>query len=312
MKIALIFILLITAIYVVIALAIAKFFSILILKPPAKFRSSYDAIRKQKAKEIATDRAVFAGIDWKDFDGWDKEVFSVKNDEITIQGEYYPIQNHKGVVICAHGFGQNKLQEAPHAALYRELGFSTIIYDQRCWGENDAPFCSFGYYEATDMACIVEWVKEKCGEDTKIVVTGVSMGGVTVMNALTHTENIDYAINDCGFARFREGCYYVYMSLLHLPNPFVVPMIIHDAHRLGIPMEKNNPIDSVANSNTPLLIVHGDADRAVNVQDAYNISKVMKNPNSRMEIFPGYDHGYCLSDREHYKAVVADFLKEIM
>lgn len=299
-------------VYFAIAFGIAKFFAVLVLTPPRKFRPAYEDIRAQKVKEIANDKAVYAGIDWADFDTWMREPFAVQNGDVPIDAEIYPVENAKGVVICAHGFGQNKLQMAPHAALYRELGFSTILYDQRHWGKSTAPFCSFGYYEADDLVLLAKAVRERLGTDTKVVAAGVSMGGVTVMNAMARTNLIDYAIEDCGFARFREGCYFVYKSLIPLPNPFLIPILLRNAHKLGIPMEKNNPIEAVAESDTPLLIVHGDADRAVSIQDAREIGKVMKNKKSRLEVFPGIDHGYCLSDRKHYKAAVTEFLKDIL
>lgn len=302
----------IVVLYLVIALAVAKLFSVLILKATTGFRPSYDDIRSQKVKEIANDKAVYAGIDWKEFDQWEREPFPVQNESVIINAEIFPVPDYKGVVICAHGFGQNKLQEAPHAALFRELGYSAVLYDQRHWGESTAPFCSFGYFEADDLAAVAAKVKETFGQETPVIATGVSMGGVTVMNALGRTDKLDAVIDDCGFARFREGSYFVYRSFMHLPNPFVVPVLVHAAHKLGIPMEKNNPIDSVAASDTPILIIHGDADKAVSVQDAYAIAKVMKNPKSRLEIFPGIDHGYGLSQREKYKKSVIDFLKEVL
>lgn len=301
----------IAVLYSMAALSAAKFFSILILKTPKKFRPSYDDIRSQKVKEIANDKTVYAGIDWKEFDLWEQKTFPVRNGDVTIDADLFPVPEQKGVVICVHGFGQNRLQEAPHAALFRELGYSAVLYDQRHWGESTAPFCSFGYYEADDLAAVAAKAKEVFGQDIPVIATGVSMGGVTVMNAMGRTDQIDAFIDDCGFARFREGSYFVYRSLMHLPNPFVIPVLIRAAHKLGIPIEKNNPVDSVAASDAPILIVHGDADKAVSVQDAYDIAKVMRNPKSRLEIFHGIGHGYCLSQREKYKKAVTDFLEEV-
>lgn len=312
MKPALIACVAIALLYLLLSLALAKFFAVLILKPPKKFRPSYEDIRLQKVKEIANDKAVYAGIDWEEFDRWEREKFQARNGDVVIDGEFFPVPHHRGVVICAHGFGQNKLQMAPHAALYRELGFSTVLYDQRHWGESAAPFCSFGWFEADDLVKLALWVKGKCGEDTKIVVTGVSMGAVTVINAISRTNMIDCAIADCGFAKIKEGVRFLYKSFFPIPNPFLLPVLFHDAHKLGVPMEKNVPAALVAQADTPLLVVHGDADRAVSVQDAYVISKAAKSPLSRLKIFPGIDHGYCLSDREHYKAAVSDFLNEVL
>jgi len=312
MKPALIICGIIALLYLLLSLALAKFFAVLILKPPKKFRPSYEDIRQQKVKEIANDKAVYAGIDWDEFDQWEREKFQIKNGDVVINGEFFPVPHQRGVVICAHGFGQNKLQMAPHAALYRELGFSAVLYDQRRWGESAAPFCSFGWFEADDLVKLAEWAKVKCGQNTKIVVTGVSMGAVTVMNALSRTNMIDCAVEDCGFARIKEGIRFLYKSFFPVANPFLWAILFHDAHRLGIPVEENNPAASVAQTDTPLLIIHGNQDRAVNVQDAYVINKAAKSPLSRLKIFPGIDHGYCLSDKALCKAAVSDFLNEVL
>lgn len=199
----------------------------------------------------------------------------------------------------------------PYAEIFRKLGFSTVLFDERKFGESKAPFGTFGIKEATDVAALVEWVKQRCGQDTKIVLHGVSMGAVSVMNALKYTEDIDYVVEDCGFIRVSQGLPFVYRSMMHIPNPFLMPVVKKRAKKYGFDMLDNNPIDVVKNSQVPICAVHGDMDRAVSVECAKELGTVMKNPKSRVEIYEGRDHAYSICDKERYVQMLSDFLKEV-
>lgn len=165
--------------------------------------------------------------------------------------------------------------------------------------------------EATDVAALVEWVKQRCGQDTKIILLGVSMGAVSVMNALKYTDDVDYVVEDCGFIRVSQGLPFVYRSMVHIPNPFLMPVVKKRAKKYGFDMLDNNPIDVVKNSKVPICVVHGDMDRAVSVECAKELGTVMKNPKSRVEIYEGRDHAYSICDKERYTRMLSDFLDEM-
>ena len=100
-------------------------------------------------------------------------------------------------------------------------------------------------------------------------------------------------------------------SMVPLPNPFMKLLITRKSVVLGLHIRENNPIEVVGNTDVPVCIIHGNADKAVPVSDAEEIFKVCKNPKSRLEIFPSRGHAYSICDVDRYKAVLADFLKEI-
>ena len=154
-------------------------------------------------------------------------------------------------------------------------------------------------------------MKQRCGQDTKIVLLGVSMGAVSVMNALKYTDDVDYVVEDCGFIRVSQGLPFVYRSMVHIPNPFLMPVVKKRAKKYGFDMLDNNPIDVVKNSKVPICVVHGDMDRAVSVECAKELGTVMKNPKSRVEIYEGRDHAYSICDKERYTWMLSDFLDEM-
>ena len=137
------------------------------------------------------------------------------------------------------------------------------------------------------------------------------MGAVSVMNALKYTDDVDYVVEDCGFIRVSQGLPFVYRSMVHIPNPFLMPVVKKRAKKYGFDMLDNNPIDVVKNSKVPICVVHGDMDRAVSVECAKELGTVMKNPKSRVEIYEGRDHAYSICDKERYTRMLSDFLDEM-
>ena len=311
MKIFAIVVLTLVLLYLALTYAIARFSAILLFTPPVRFRPTKEQIVNNAVKEFASQHTMYGGADFNAYEKWEREEFELDNKGVKIPAEYHPVPNARGCAILAHGFGQNRYQEVGYAEIFRKMGFSTVIYDQRCFGASQAPNGGFSELEGTDLVALVEWVKQKCGPDTKIVVQGVSLGGMTVMNALGLTDKIDYAINDCGPARALDGALFVIHSMIPLPNPFMRGEILRKSRSLGLHIENINPIDGVAKTNVPVCIIHGDADKAVPVSDAKEIYAVCKNKNSRLEIFPGREHGYSICDTERYVSIIEDFLKEI-
>ncbi len=298
--------------FVALELFLAHFMATLILEPAKNTCPTYQDVRERKNSKIASEREAFANTDWDEYDAWESEEMELMNGDTQITGVYHPVESARGCAILAHGFGQNRLAMVPQAVLFRKLGFDVVLFDQRRFGRSTAKYGSFGYLEGKDVACIVEWVKNRCGEDAKVVVCGVSMGAVSVMNALRYTDKIDYCVSDCGFARFRQGYFFVYNRLIHIPNPFLIPIALKKAQKLGIPLDQDNPVEAVTASDVPICVVHGDQDTAVSVECAYELKAVLRNPKSRVEIFPGREHGYAICDHEKYYEMLRDFLKDVV
>lgn len=297
--------------YLIVTFAIAKFFSRLIFTPPVKFRPTREMVEKNQVNEFASNHAMYSGADYKAYDLWETEQICLENKGAVIPAEFHPVSDVRGCVILAHGFGQNRYAMVPYAEIYRKLGFSTVLFDERCFGESMADYGTFGDLEATDIAALICWVKQRCGSEIRIVLHGVSMGAMSCMNAMKLSPDIDYVIEDCGPARAYDGIRRVAYSMLPVPNPFLMPLIERRAKELGTDIRKNNPVDAVAESKAPICIIHGDADTAVDVHCAEEIFQASQNKQSRVEIFHGRGHAYCICDYDRYEAVVNDFLKEL-
>ena len=283
---------------------LAKIAANMMYKPSGFARPSRKTVMTRESKSQGMDlEAVYSEFE--------TEPFTLANDGIEIPAEYHPVPDARGVAILAHGFGQNRYVITPQARLFHDMGYSTVIFDQRHFGVSKAPCCTFSVKETDDLIALIHWVKDRCGADTRIVVLGVSMGAMTVMHAMARTDEIDAAIEDCGPATMERILEPFAQAFFKEPNPYLRGVISETSAKYGAPMEENRPIDDVAKSSIPLLVIHGEADSLVTVQHAKDIMAVAKNPLSRLRTFPGREHAYSIQDYELYRCILREFLDDV-
>ncbi len=275
----------------------------MLYRPFGPVRPSQKTVMERTMKDV--------GFDQDEFLKWEREDFSLQNEGITIPASYFPVPDAKGVAVLAHGYGQNRYVLIPQAEIFRELGYSVILFDQRHFGESKAPNGTFSVKEADDLIALVRWAKEKCGSETRIITLGVSMGAMTVMNAISRTDMINAAVEDCGPANLSEIYEDFYKVAFGTTNPYFPDAAKRAAVKHGSPIEETNPLESVKHSNVPLLVIHSEGDRTVNVKAAYEIAEASPHPLSRKKIFGAYDHAFSIVERDTYKTAVSDFLNDV-
>lgn len=252
------------------------------------------------------------GADPKELLRWEREPFVCRNGPVELHGEFYPLKKAPACAVLAHGFGQNRYILLPQQKIFRELGFSTVIFDQRGFGESTKTDCTFGIKEAQDVACVVNWAKEHCQKGTRIVLLGVSMGAAASMMAMEYTDKIDYLVEDCGFADVGQVIDSLYRSLNKgAGNPRAAAAFRQKAAVLGLDIRRNRPIDAVKKSSLPICIIHGASDSTIAAGQARALYEACQNPASRLELFEEKEHALCVTDRARYKAVLREFLEAV-
>ena len=240
------------------------------------------------------------------------ETFSIASaDDVMIPAEYHETENARGIAILAHGYGQNRYVLTPQARIFRDLGYSTIMFDQRHFGESKAPCSTFGVKEADDLIALTRYAKERFGSDVRIVVLGVSMGAMSVMHAIGKCDLIDAAIQDCGPESLDMILDPFYAALSKEPNPYFRSEVSRISARLGASLEENKPIEGVRKSSVPLLSIQGEADSLVSPQHAIDITAASGNPLSRIRMFPGREHAYSIQDYDEYSSEINRFLTDV-
>ena len=122
-------------------------------------------------------------------------------------GKYYEQKPGAPLEILFHGYhGAAERDFCGGFWLAREAGHNVILVDERGHGKSEGRVLSFGIKEQYDC---LEWTKyatERFGEDTKIVLGGISMGASIVLLAagLDLPNTVKGILADCGYTSPKE------------------------------------------------------------------------------------------------------------
>ncbi len=235
-------------------------------------------------------------------------------DGLTLFGRFYKLAPNAPVQILFHGYRSNAIRDfSGGLRFYLELGFNVLLIDQRAHGESKARSIAFGVLERYDCMSWVNYILSRCGADTPITLTGISMGAATVLMAsdLDLPKNVKGIIADCGYSSPKEIICKVIKDK-HYPQKLTY-FFVRTGGILygGFDIEKSSPQLSLAKTDIPVLFIHGEDDRFVPAEMSRQNHSVCRS-KSRLLTIKNAAHGVSyLADTETYAAAVKEFFKQI-
>lgn len=235
-------------------------------------------------------------------------------DGLTLSGRYYHVRDGAPLDIGFHGYRSSCLNDfAGGSRMSFDMGHNLLLVDQRAHGRSQGKTICFGIKERLDLVSWVEYAVERFGEDVKILLYGVSMGGATVLMAseLDLPENVKGIVADCPYASALEIIRYVGRNN-PMPKWLIKPLVILGAKIFGgFDVNETDAYRAVPNSKVPILIIHGEADGFVPMKMS---DLVLRNPDKvRRFTFPGADHGFSyLADEGRYRKLVKEFADKVL
>ena len=258
----------------------------------------------------------------EDIIGWTREMRSlpheklsiISHDGLTLRAKYYEYKKGAPIEILFHGYrgsAERDLCGGVHRCFH--LGRNALIVDQRAAGESDGHMITFGIKERLDCVRWVEYAVEKFGEDSKIIITGISMGAATVMMALGERlpSQVVSALADCGYTSPREIIKKVLRDI-HLPTFIFYPVIKLGARIFGrFNLEETSAISCVSHSDIPIIFIHGEDDAFVPCEMSRELYRVCGAQKKMLYTVKGAGHGLAFpKDREGYYNALGNFEKE--
>ena len=244
-----------------------------------------------------------------------REITTVSHDGLTLYGKYYEFAPDAPLEIMFHGYrGSAERDLCGGVQRAFSLGHSALIVDQRGAGHSGGNVISFGVNESQDCLRWATKVNEVFGPETRIILTGISMGASTVLMAAGNElpENVVAVLADCGYTTAEEIIKIV-IRQMHLPPAPAYPFVWLGARIFGrFDLQKANATAAMANCKVPVIFAHGDADDFVPCHmskanyDAYQGTK-------KLVTIPGAGHGLCyLADPEGYLAQLKEFFDSVV
>ena len=214
------------------------------------------------------------------------------------------------VAIMFHGYRGTPCRDFSGGAYDMiKFGFNVILVDERAHGLSKGHSITFGVKEKKDAKCWLEYAKKEFGEDKRIILVGISMGGATVLLASDLLKEGDLVIADCPYSRPQDIIKETLTSTLKMNPKSFYPIANMSSILFGhANLSKDDAVEHVKRSKAKFLIIHGDDDHIVPHKQSLRIYEENKD-KVKYELFPGVDHGISyLGDNARYKKVVEEFV----
>ena len=198
------------------------------------------------------------GIDFIDNHPFE-EVSILSFDGLKLYGRYYTNNSDK-TVILVHGYRSNGKHDFSGALkFYYDYGFNVLLIDQRSHGKSEGKLITFGVKESFDVRDWAEFLNKKYNPKY-IVLSGVSMGGGTVVFALKRglPQNVKCVIADCGFTSPEAIIRKVGYDRFKINAKFYMPFLNAMTHIFGGFSIYETTADALKNNKIPIVFIHGE------------------------------------------------------
>lgn len=181
-----------------------------------------------------------------------------------VEATFIPAEHRSDkTVIIAHGYKGNGEAMANFAKMFYDNGFNVVCPDDRAHGTSSGDYINFGWLDRLDY---VEWAKmvvDKIGNNSEIVLFGVSMGSATIQ--MTSGEKlppqVKVLISDCGYSSLDEELTYLLKTQFHLPRTPLTQIISQiNRRRLGFSIDEVSSVKQLQKNKLPIMFIHGEKD----------------------------------------------------
>jgi len=241
-----------------------------------------------------------------------EDVYITSYDSFKLHGVYIPSYNKKSnnVALIVHGYQSKATDMIIIGKMYSEMGFQVVLTDLRGHGESEGFFTSFGHYEKYDLKKWLNFILRTYGNDSNILIHGVSMGASATMLS----TSLDIPENNVKFLLLDSGFTYVKKTFLNTKRSqglkiffFGLNIVSYFKHKFFFYQIK--PIKAMRKNTIPFLIVQGDQDTAVTLDMAEALYSA--SPATQKEILIVKNSKHALGFRDDYQLCYDTLFKEI-
>ncbi len=216
---------------------------------------------------------VETGKQW--FWAQEKERIVMKSHDGLRLAAYYlpPKEQSDKVLILMHGYRNDGFGDfSGLVRFYHEMGYHLLVPHQRSHGESEGRYICFGVKERHDLKQWTEYIVKRMKGRCKVFLSGISMGGATVLMAagLDLPKQVKGIIADCAFTSPWDIFSSVMDLNFHVPKTPVLQVAdIISRKRAGFAFKECSTLDCMRENRIPVLFIHGGTDTFVPTQMSY-------------------------------------------
>lgn len=223
-----------------------------------------------------------------------------------------PVATDKTAVLI-HGYTDNAVRMLMIAQLYnRELGYNVIIPDLSGHGQSEGEWIQMGWKYRYEVMMWIDVARSLFGDDTKMVIHGISMGAATTMMVSGEKlpDNVKCFVEDCGYTDVWSQFKYELWSSFYLPAfPLMYTTNLYCKYRLGWGFKEASAIKQIEKCTKPMFFIHGGSDTYVPTYMVKQLYEAKKTGEKELWIPNGVKHANAYWDHpQEYTKRVSDFV----
>ncbi|MEX0380163.1 alpha/beta hydrolase [Leuconostoc sp. MS02] len=216
--------------------------------------------------------------------------------------------------ILAHGWHNNKTTMAIYGELFHELGYNVLIPDNRAHGESQGKIIGYGWLDRRDYIQWLNQIIDKNGQNSDIIMYGMSMGAATVLSASGEADlpsQVKAVIADSSYTSLLEEIKHEAGNMYNLPwFPLVNVTSGISKIRAGYFYGEASPLKQVSKSTRPTFFIQGGADTFVPTKMVYPLYHALNAPKA-LWIGKGSEHVQTFNDHPtEYRNKIQSFLAQ--
>jgi uncharacterized protein len=240
------------------------------------------------------------------------EVVQLKTSEdISIEAWYSKTDSSKACVILLHGYSTNKSIVENEATMFKQWGYSVLLFDLRGHGKSSGNATTFGVKETDELQKAAEFARQR--GNSKIILYGISLGAAICIKAEADGKvHADGIIADASFGSLHQH-FKGRARVLGFPSE---PFASLTTFWIGVEKGYNgfrHDISLYAKKvNCPVLVEWGEKDPFVTRHETESIFKNLSSKNKKLVTYPDADHGGFLErDPFEWEREIQIFLKSV-
>lgn len=236
-------------------------------------------------------------------------------DGLILHAKYFPADEPERTVLLSHGYKGTSFSEFANIARFlHENGCNLLFIDQRCCGESEGEFITFGAKEKRDIQQWAFYLSSHDDMKLPIYLYGESMGAASVLMAsgLKLPRSVKGIISDCAFQSMKWQIKDMAANWFHLDHIDLLLMRVdwYCKIRAGFKMSEADTWYALRHNKLPVLFFHGDKDTYVHVSNSWRNYRRCR-AEKELVIVPGARHlCSCYVAPELYRNKLMEFFEK--
>lgn len=267
-------------------------------------RESYDMVKNDLKTRLNYSDENFKELIKSEY----TEIFIDSSYGYQIYSRFFLTGDKKKFVVLLHRETRNLMASYKFLEMYKNLGYSVVMFDARYHGKSGGNNYTYGYFERWDLKSVTDYIRKSYG-DVIIGFHGEAGGAATALLNLSLDKKINFAISDSSFTNLLTIIKISQKKFFHTGSEKLL-MIINQIikRRAGFSIIDVSPLFEIEALTVPVLFIHSEKDSIIPLKMSMILQSFKSGYN---DMFIGKESQHLLSyydHREEYEEKIKSFL----